>query len=122
MAESNNIQSELIPKIATGFCGGIARTSGMCGAVSGAVMAINLFYGRNTPDVPIEKSYAPVQKLIKSFADTFGSINCKELTGVDLATEEGRKQFYQTNLIEQCKNFTEVATKMAMSLIEEKPL
>jgi hypothetical protein len=91
-------------------------------AVSGAVMAINLFYGRNTPDVPIERSYAPVQKLIKAFADKFGSTNCKELTGVDLATEEGRKQFYKANMIERCKNYTEEATRMAMSLIEEKPL
>jgi C_GCAxxG_C_C family probable redox protein len=122
VAESKNIQSDLIPKIATGFCGGIARTSGICGAVSGAVMAINTFYGRNTPDVPYEKSYAPVQKLLKSFAEKFGSTNCKELTGVDLATEEGRKQFYNTNMIEQCKNYTEEATRMAMFLIEGKSL
>ncbi len=122
VAESKNIQSELIPKIATGFCGGIARTSGICGAVSGAVMAINIFYGRNTPDVPFEKSYAPVQKLIQMFTRKYGSTNCKELTGVDLATEEGRKQFYQANLIERCKNFTEEATRMAMSLIEEESL
>ncbi|MEN6317604.1 MAG: C-GCAxxG-C-C family protein [Syntrophaceae bacterium] len=122
VAESKNIQSELIPKIATGFCGGVARTCGMCGAVNGAVMAINIFCGRSTPDVPYEISYAPVQKFIKSFTDKYGSTNCKELIGVDLGTEEGRKKFLTNNLRKQCKNYTEEATRMAMSIIEEEPL
>jgi C_GCAxxG_C_C family probable redox protein len=120
VAESKNVQSELIPKIATGFCGGIARTGGICGAVSGAVMAINIFYGRNLPDEPVDKNYIPVQKLMEMFENKFGSVNCKELTGCDLRTEEGRKQFFSSNMIEQCKMYTEEATKMAMSIIEEK--
>ncbi|MCK5542667.1 MAG: C_GCAxxG_C_C family protein [Desulfobacterales bacterium] len=54
MPESKNIQSELISKIATGFCGGISRTCCcICGAQSGAIMAINLFYGRSLPDEPV---------------------------------------------------------------------
>lgn len=72
--------------------------------------------------MPYEKSYAPVQKLIKSFEDKFGSTNCKELTGVDLGTEEGRKHFYVNNLRERCRGFTEEAARMAMSIIEEKHL
>jgi C_GCAxxG_C_C family probable redox protein len=122
VAESKDIQSELIPKIVSGFCGGVARTCGVCGAVSGTVMAINIFFGRSTPDVPYEKSYVPVQKFIKSFNDKYGSTNCKELIGVDLGTEEGRKYFYVNNLRKRCKNFTEEATRMAMSIIEGEPL
>ncbi len=49
VAESEGIQSDFIPKIATGFCGGVSRTCGMCGAVSGGIMAIGLFAGRNAP-------------------------------------------------------------------------
>ena len=33
-------------RMATGFCSGMARTYGQCGAVSGAVMGIGLFAGR----------------------------------------------------------------------------
>ncbi len=121
MAESKNVQSELIPKIATGFCGGIARTSGICGAVSGAVMAISIFYGRGLPDEPIDKSYVPVRKLIDTFENKFGSTNCRELTGCDLGTVEGRKIFWETNMLERCRGYTEEATRMAMSIIEEKP-
>ena len=120
MAESKCIKSELIPRIATGFCAGISRMCGICGAVSGAIMAINLFYGRSLPDQPVEKTYIPVQRLIEMFKNKFGSTNCRELTGVDLGTEESRKTFHSTNLIEQCKNYTEEATRMAMTIIEEK--
>ena len=122
MAESKNIKSDLIPKIATGFCGGLARTCGICGAVSGAVMVINIFCGRNALDVPYEKSYAPVQKFIKMFTEKFGSANCKELIGVDLGTEEGRKQFHVNNMRERCRNITEEATRMAMSMIAGESL
>lgn len=119
VAEGKNIHSEIIPRISTGFCGGIARTCGLCGAVSGAVMAISLFYGRNAPDVPIENCYVPVQKMVEMFEKKFGSTNCRELTGVDLGTEEGRKNFQSANMIEQCRNYTEEATRMAMSIIGE---
>ncbi|GBD95663.1 MAG TPA: C_GCAxxG_C_C family protein [Nitrospirae bacterium] len=50
IAESQGIQSDLIPKIATGFCSGISRTCGMCGALSGAIMSLNLLYGRSSPE------------------------------------------------------------------------
>jgi C_GCAxxG_C_C family probable redox protein len=120
VAESKNIQSELIPKIASGFCGGIARTSGICGAVSGAVMAISIFCGRDLPDEPIDKAYVAVRKLIETFENKFGSTNCRELTGCDLSTEEGRKRYFATNMLERCRGYTEEATRMAMSIIKEK--
>ena len=121
VAESKNIQSELIPKIASGFCGGIARTSGICGAVSGAIMAISIFCGRDLSDEPIDKAYVPVRKLIETFENKFGSTNCRELTGCDLSTEEGRKRYFATNMLERCRCYTEEATRIAMSIIEEKP-
>lgn len=121
VAEGKNIQSELIPRIATGFCGGIARTSGICGAVSGAVMAISIYYGRSLPDEPIDKSYIPIQKIVELFKNKFGSTNCRELTGCDLATEEGRKRFFAMDMLERCRGYTEEATKMAMSIIEKEP-
>lgn len=120
VAESKNIQSELIPKIASGFCGGIARTGGICGAVSGAIMAISIFCGRGLPDEPIDKSYVPVRKLIEIFENEFGSTNCGLLTGCDLATEEGRKRYFATNIRERCIGYAKEAARIAMSIIEER--
>lgn len=121
VTESKGIQSDIIPKIATGFCGGVSRTCGMCGAVSGGIIALNLFYGRNKPSESTEAAYIAVRKLINVFKEKFGSTNCKELTGCDLGTEEGHNTFMSSsNLIEQCKQYTEEATRIAMSIIEEK--
>jgi hypothetical protein len=51
IAEDLGIQSELIPKIATGLCAGISRTGSICGAVSGGVLAISMVTGRNRASV-----------------------------------------------------------------------
>ncbi len=120
MTESKGIQSDLIPKIATGFCSGVSRTCGMCGAVSGAIMALNLSYGRNMSSESHETSYIAIRKLLDMFESRFGSTNCKQLLGCDLGTEEGQNTFKSNNLIEQCRNYVEEATRMAMLIIEEK--
>jgi C_GCAxxG_C_C family probable redox protein len=120
VAESKNIQSDLIPKIATGLCAGISRTCGTCGAVIGAVMAINLFYGRSKPNESLETNFAVVQKFLDLFTNRFGSSNCQQLIGCDLGTKEGQHKFKEKNLVERCKDYTEEATKMAMSLIENE--
>ena len=119
MAESKGFQSEFIPKMATGFCSGVSRTGGICGAVSGAIMGLSLLYGRNLPDESVDKCYTAVQKLTDAFTLKFGSTNCRKLTGCDLGTKEGQDTFKSNNTIEQCKNYTEEAAKMVMSIIED---
>jgi C_GCAxxG_C_C family probable redox protein len=120
VAESKNIQSDYIPKIATGLCAGISRTCGTCGAVIGAVMAINLVYGRSKPNESLKTNFVVVQKLLDIFKRKFGSTNCQQLIGCDLGTEEGQNKFKENNLVERCKDYTEEATKMAMSIIEDR--
>ncbi len=120
IAESHNVQSDLIPRIATGFCSGMARTRAQCGAVSGAMMAIGLLTGRRAPTESVEDSYALVQALMKQFAVRFGSTNCRTLLGCDLDTAEGQKIFKANHLIEQCYDYAEGATNIAMSLLEER--
>lgn len=119
IAESRGIQSDLIPRIATGLCSGISRTGGLCGAVSGAIMGINLAAGRNLPTESMEISYNLTQKLISGFERDFGSTNCRQLIGCDLATEVGQRYFMENNLMENCLRYAEGATKIAISLIAE---
>ena len=93
IAENQGIQSDLIPRIATGFCSGVSRTGGMCGAVSGAIMGINLVAGRNSPEESNELSYFLTQELINRFEKQYGSVNCRQLMGCDLATGAGQQYF-----------------------------
>jgi C_GCAxxG_C_C family probable redox protein len=119
ITENQGIQSDLIPKIATGFCSGISRTGGMCGAVSGAIMGINLVAGRSSPSESTEPSYALTQKFISQFEREYGSVNCRQLIGCDLATEIGQQFFMENHLMERCLQYAEGATHMAISLIAE---
>lgn len=121
IAEAKGIKSDVIPKIATGFCGGMSRSCGLCGAVSGAIMGINLLYGRSSHDQSVDENYALVRKLLHMFEETFGSSNCRQLTGCDLSTIGGRTAFKLRNLREQCRGYTEKATRMALTLIEGGP-
>ena len=119
IAESQGIQSDLIPRIATGFCSGISRSGGMCGAVSGGIMGIGLVAGRNSPAESLEPAYTLVQKLIGTFEKQYGSVNCRQLIGCDLATEAGQRYFMENNLMERCLQCAADATSMAVSLIDE---
>jgi C_GCAxxG_C_C family probable redox protein len=116
VAESQGIQSDLLPKIATGFCSGLARTGGLCGALSGAIMGLGLLSGRSEPGAPMDENYARVQELVKWFEEEYGSINCQALTGCNLGTEEGLVQFRESNQIAKCLNYSEGATRMVLEL------
>ena len=117
MAEALDIQSDLIPKMATGFSTGIATAGGQCGALSGAILGINLVSGRNSPQEPWHDNYAMVKKLVEKFEHQFRSRTCQVLVGCDLGTKEGRKVYDDNNLIQSCKVFTREAARMAMTLI-----
>ena len=120
VAEAKDIQSELIPMIATGFCSGVARTGGTCGAVNGAIMALGLVFGRTDPSKPVDESYDAVGEFLKAFQQKFQSTNCQQLLKVDLGTDEGQNSFNSNNLIGQCLGYAEEATRMAMTIIEAK--
>lgn len=119
VCDHHGIRSRWIPKIATGFCSGVARTGGMCGAFTGAVMAVNLFTGRDTPEASLEKSYRAVDRLTDLFKARFGTTICPELIGCRLDTEAGQQRFKADNLIMKCRQATVDAAAMAMQVISE---
>ncbi len=93
VGEGLGCASPLIPRLATGFCSGLARTCGPCGALNGGVMAIGLALGRDSGCEPLDRAYAPVQEFVEFFAETFGSVNCHDLTGCDFGTAGGQLAF-----------------------------
>ncbi|HEX3051479.1 MAG TPA: C-GCAxxG-C-C family protein [Aggregatilineaceae bacterium] len=114
LAESQGIASDLIPKIATGFGSGLARTCGICGAVSGAIMALGLINGRTEPNADREPNYAAVQQLLREFAARHGSTNCFDLTGCDFATPEGQQKFNANQMHTQCSDYIATAIQLAL--------
>ncbi len=120
IANAQGIESELLPKLATAFCGGMARTRGPCGALSGALMGVGLTLGRSQPDESVDRPYAAAQRLIGEFESAFGARDCQTLLGgCDLGTEEGRAVFKEQHLRERCLQFTGAAAEMAARAIVE---
>ena len=119
MTESKNIKSSIIPKIASGFCGGISRTCSICGAVSGGILAINIFYGRSSPEESIDPCFNAVRKFIASFEKEFGTTSCQQLINCDLGTEEGQAYFKNYRMIDKCYKITGKAAELAVSIIDE---
>ncbi|MCS7338214.1 MAG: C-GCAxxG-C-C family protein [Verrucomicrobiae bacterium] len=122
VAEGCGIRSELIPKVATGFCGGMARTGNVCGAVTGAVMGISLATGRTSPNGSRETNHKLTQQLMREFEARFGTIICRELIGCRLDTPEGHKHFIEHGLRAKCAEFTRQAARMAAEALQRDRL
>ena len=118
VAEHAAIRSPLIPKISTGFCGGISRTKGMCGAVTGGVMALGMIFGRTSPDTPPDDTYLKVRELLSTFETQFGSSNCFDLTGCDFNQAMDRERWKKSGMANKCKEFTGAAARITAELID----
>ncbi len=118
VAEHEVIQSDIIPRIATGFCSGMARTGGMCGSVSGGVMAISLSLGRSSPGELVDPCYQAVRVFLERFSVKFNSLSCLELTGVHLGTPEGQAIFREKGQRKQCTNYVGEAARMVVDIVK----
>ena len=87
-AEEFGLDKETALKISTSFGGGI-RKGEVCGAVTGALMALGLKYGHCiSEDTETKtKAYNLTKEFIKRFEEKHGSIICKKLLGYDLSIE-----------------------------------
>ncbi|MGQ9552228.1 MAG: C-GCAxxG-C-C family protein [Candidatus Bathycorpusculaceae bacterium] len=73
-------QEQVNPEDRKGFRRGIGRRGSLCGALTGAIMAIGLKHGTGrTVLIEKEKAYEIVLKFYERFAEEFGSPLCKEL-------------------------------------------
>jgi C_GCAxxG_C_C family probable redox protein len=89
-------------RVAGGFGGGMGRLGEVCGAVSGAFMAIGLKHGKSHPEDDESETKAKAYALVCEFADRFrachGSILCRELLGCDISTPAGQAEAREQGL------------------------
>lgn len=83
-AKSMGMSAEHALKLTTAFGAGMIYRGDTCGAITGAMMAIGLKYGReNVNDTDAkELTYFLVKELHDRFTKEFGSIQCKQLLGL----------------------------------------
>ena len=112
--------NDAIPRIASAFAGGIGNTGSVCGAVIGAVMAIGLKLGRADTMEEVLRNLAVAREFRGRFEAEMKSINCRELTGADLSTEEGIKQFMSSDTPQSvCFPAVGAAYRLVVDLLKE---
>ena len=102
------------------FGGGIARTGSMCGAVVSAVMILAVHAGRIASDeVEAKKlAYQMAQRFLSEFKACHGGIECKELLGIDVSTEEGRRLNAGNQVSSRvCPEYVATAARMAAQVM-----
>jgi len=114
------IENEIIPRIASCFAGGIGNTGSVCGAVAGAMMAIGLQKGRGDTMEEVLRTLAVAQEFRRRFETEMVTINCRELTGADLSTEEGIRQFMSSDIPQTvCFPAVSAAYRLVVDLLKE---
>jgi len=113
------IKSELIPKIGTGIGAGVSLNGLLCGSVSSVAMAIGIKYGRNSSEENPKPVWDKVYKYVAEFKDRFGYVNCRQLTGLNLKTEEGLKQYYAKVHDYACVERLKFAVEKAIEILRK---
>ena len=115
LAEHYGVESPLIPRIATPFGGGLARSASVCGCVTGALMGIGIKHGRMQTTDDRMKAYTMAAAFMNAFERRFGSIICYDLISCDFRTPEGNKRFEELRE-SRCANFVKGAVEIVLEL------
>lgn len=99
-----------------GACFGSGMRKGeVCGACTGALMALGLKYGDSK-----EKSNEVCERFLDEFKKQNGSYICRELLNCDISTKEGVEYAVENNLFREfCPKMVESASKITLELLDE---
>lgn len=78
-----NISDEVF-KAGTGLAAGLSGNGGACGALTGGIMSISSYCGREFSDLPDPngirfKTFKIARKLADRFVEEYGSVDCKDI-------------------------------------------
>lgn len=110
-------------KIACAFGAGMGSQQHTCGAVTGALMAIGLKYGKGTTDTDEKKqlTYEKTIRFFDEFKAIHGSINCKDLLkGLDMNKPDDMEQIQSEAMFTiLCPQYVATAVQITEHLFTE---
>ncbi len=115
----SGISEEESLRIATPFGGGIGRQQLVCGAVTGALMALGAIKGKgiHDPEVKKQEVYALTRNFCKEFAGRHKSLNCRNLlNGLNMLDPDENLKIKEQGMSEtHCARYV----KDAVEILEE---
>jgi len=114
-------EDSLLPRLASGFGGGVGRKGSLCGAFTAAIMAIGMKMGRTDPKdrKTLLMVYEKCQQFWEKFEKEFGSRNCYDLIGLHLDDPEENKKWAETGGREKCTAIVEKTAGMLCEFLGE---
>jgi C_GCAxxG_C_C family probable redox protein len=112
-------------KLSTGFGSGMGRMGDMCGALTGGFMVLGLKYGKINSDgskygPSTEITYAKVAELTRRFRERNESIDCRDLTGLDLSKPEARVYAKEHNIFSgRCAQYIQDVVEILEELLSD---
>jgi C_GCAxxG_C_C family probable redox protein len=91
--------------------GGMVGMGEVCGTMNGAALSLgmrDLFLERRGVKEP-PFSADELQQILRDFAARFGSCRCRDLTGWDLTTQQGRDAFHESEVSARCVDYVDWA-------------
>lgn len=105
-------------RIASPLGGGIARRGQVCGAVTGALMALGLARGASTPEGK-EKTYRLAGEFLRRFEERHATLLCHDLIGCDMSTPQGLLQARQSGVFQSlCPRFVQSAAEIVREMLD----
>ena len=115
-AEDFGINKDLCLRLASPFGAGIACRQETCGAVTGALMAIGLKYGKGENGTEEDKAnaYKQSQHFVSQFMEKNQTICCRELLGgLDINTTKGMAKIHSLDLFKRrCSKYVQESVEI----------
>ncbi|MBD3406922.1 MAG: hypothetical protein GF411_12465 [Candidatus Lokiarchaeota archaeon] len=113
---NTELDTETCMKIASAFSGGINNTGNVCGAITGALMAIGLEFSNGTPMDP--KVAEVSTKFLWEFKAMHGSILCRDLLQIDASEEMGLQAAFESGAFNKCMQIAQDVAELMKSYLE----
>jgi C_GCAxxG_C_C family probable redox protein len=118
-ASQIGIDDEDALKLAAPFGGGVSRQGNVCGAVTGALLALGLGRGNATLENK-DENYRLADEFINRFREQHGTILCRELIGHDLSSSDGLKNARDQKVFESvCPGLVMDAAGLVADFLDE---
>ena len=102
----------------------MGRQQLVCGAVTGAIMALGIKYGKALHDDESKKkqTYDKTVEFFNEFKKIHGSVNCRELlAGLDLNDPEDHKRIVESGMFDtHCRKYVEDAVGIVEKMFSAK--
>ena len=121
-ADEVGLEKETALKIAASFGGGMGLLREVCGAVSGALMALGIRFGYCTPNdmEGKQRGNGKAIEFINAFREQRGTLLCKELLGYNPGIPEDMQKINQLGLHNTvCPQAITDAVEIAGGIIEQ---